>query len=623
MVYPEVVDQMLSAASPYVLLAAVVECAVLLFFVLLWRSRRDKRADAVQARLAETQRQAAILAEQAALLDLAHDGILVWGLKTGAVRFWNRGSEELYGWTRDDALGRTPQELLQTRFPQPLHEINEQLVRTRRWEGELVHTRRDGTQVVVASRWALQVDAFGEPLAVLGINTDVTERKRAVAALEHQAMHDGLTGLPNRSLFTDRLEHALAQADRRDQRVAVLFLDLDNFKVINDSLGHQAGDTLLIEVARRLQACLRAGDTVARLGGDEFTLLLEQGVHAEAADRVADRIADALRAPIHVEQRDVFISASIGIALSTPRRTAAGSLLDNADTAMYQAKAAGKAQHAVFEAGMSRRAVERLELETDLRQAIELNQLRVYYQPIYALEDNQVVEVEALVRWERPGHGLISPAVFIPIAEDSTLIVEIGQWVLEEACRQVCEWHARFPERPHVTMSVNLSARHFQHPDLIADIERAVHGPGLDPRYLNLEVTESVAMQDAESTVTRLHALKALGIKLAIDDFGTGYSSLGYLKSFPVDGLKIDRSLVDGIGQDAPVTAIVQSVLDLARTLGLTVTGEGIETQAQAAHLKAFGCDRGQGFLFARPLAADGIPALLAQGTGGIALLAA
>jgi diguanylate cyclase (GGDEF)-like protein/PAS domain S-box-containing protein len=622
MVYPDVVDQMMRAASPYVLLAALIECVALLVFIGLWRSRRDSRADAVQARLAETQRQAAVLAEQAALLDLAHDGIIVWGLKTGAVRFWNRGCEELYGWTRDDALGRTPQELLQTKFPQPLQAINEQLVRTRRWEGELVHTRRDGTQVVVASRWALQVDAFGEPQAVLGINTDVTERKRAEAALEHQAMHDGLTGLPNRSLFTDRLEHALAQADRRDLPVAVLFLDLDNFKVINDSLGHQAGDTLLIEVARRLQACLRAGDTVARLGGDEFTMLLEQGVHADAADRVAERIAEALHPPIHLDQRDVFISASIGIALSTPRRTAAGTLLDNADTAMYQAKSAGKSQHATFEVGMSRRAVERLELETDLRQAIELNQLRVYYQPIYTLADNQVVEIEALVRWERPGHGLISPAVFIPVAEDCGLIVAIGQWVLEEACRQVCEWHARFPDR-RVVMSVNLSARQFQHPDLIADIERAFQAAGLDPRYLNLEVTESVAMQDAETTATKLRALKALGIKLSIDDFGTGYSSLGYLKNFPVDALKIDRSFVDGVGQDTQDTAIVQSVLALAKTLSLTVTGEGIETQAQAAELKALGCDRGQGYLFARPLAADGIPPLLAQGSGAVALLAA
>ncbi len=302
------------------------------------------------ASLRQVQRQASLLAEQAELLDLAHDAILVWNLQTGGIRFWNRGAEELYGWPKGEALGRTPQAILQTTFPQPLAEINAELVRNRRWEGELVHTRRDGSTVVVASRWALQADALGKPSAVLGINSDITSRKEAEAALVHQALHDGLTGLPNRTLFRDRLDRALAHADRHQERVAVLFLDLDNFKVINDSLGHQAGDALLIEVSNRLQSCLRTSDSVVRLGGDEFTVLLGGVQHESEATVVADRICRSLQAPVHLVDRDVFITASIGMAFSTPRPTDADMLLRHADIAMYQAKSAGKARVSVFDA---------------------------------------------------------------------------------------------------------------------------------------------------------------------------------------------------------------------------------------------------------------------------------
>jgi diguanylate cyclase (GGDEF)-like protein/PAS domain S-box-containing protein len=435
------------AVTPFLVVGAGAACGSLLLLCLLWQYRAarlaklrvvaqrwvrgdwgqrvgmsghdelaklgctlDQLAAYVQASLDETECQARTLAEQAALLDLAHDAILVWDIQTGAIRFWNRGAAELYGWTRAEALGRTPQAVLQTEFPVPLQAINAELIRMRRWEGELVHTRQDGTKVVVASRWALQADTDGRPVAVLGINSDVTERKRAEAALEHQALHDGLTGLPNRTLFNDRLMHALAHADREGRSVAVLFLDLDNFKVINDSFGHEAGDTLLIEVAQRLRACLRASDTVARLGGDEFTLLVEEGVDEPAAERLAQRITDEFCAPVRIADRDVVVSASIGIALSTPRQSGPDTMLRKADAAMYQAKAAGKARYAIFDSGLDRLAGGQLEMEAEQRGQIEHDQARLDYPPICSLSVGQNDEIEA---WEPPGHGLVPPASFI------------------------------------------------------------------------------------------------------------------------------------------------------------------------------------------------------------------
>jgi diguanylate cyclase (GGDEF)-like protein/PAS domain S-box-containing protein len=557
--------------------------------------------------------QAKTLAEQAALLDLAHDAILVWELKTGEIRFWTRGAEELYGWPRAEVLGRTPQAVLQTRFPRPLGEINAELIRDTRWEGELVHTRRDGSRVVVASRWALQLNSEGEPASVLAINTDISTRKRAEAALEHQALHDALTGLPNRTLFRDRLERALDNARGRERRVVVFFLDLDNFKVINDSLGHQAGDTVLVEVARRLRLCLRGTDLVARFGGDEFTVLLDDINHQSESDQVADRILEALGRPIQVGAREVFVSASVGMALGTPGQAQPDSLLRDADIALYQSKAAGKARHSIFDARLKKVAMERLELETDLRQAIELEQFEIHYQPILELSDGRCSEVEALLRWNRPGRGLVYPTTFIPVAEETGLIVPIGRWVLREACRQAEAWHREFPSAQPLVMSVNLSARQFQDHMLVADIERILAETGLDPRSLKLEITESVAINSVEETLLKLQALKSLGVQLAIDDFGTGYSWLGYLKRFPVDALKIDRSFVQGMGQDSQDAAIVQSVVALARTLNLSVIGEGVESQAQATQLRELGCDQGQGFLFARPQPAHAISALLRQ----------
>jgi diguanylate cyclase (GGDEF)-like protein/PAS domain S-box-containing protein len=441
--------------------------------------------------------------------------------------------------------------------------------------------------------------------------SDITERKHFERDLKHLAFHDPLTGLPNRALFTDRLERALAQANRDFRSAGVLVVDVDNFKVVNDSLGHQQGDALLAEVAVRMRTCVRAEDTVARLGADEFTVLLE-AISSEAdATEMADRIVEALGQSIALPGREVFITASIGVALSSPRHDTPDSVLRNADLAMHRAKSDGKARIAVFDRSMDARAVERMEVETEMRSALDRGEFEVFYQPIFSLADERINEFEALVRWRKTDGALVMPGSFIPIAEETGLIVPLGQWVLDQACRQTQRWQKLYPAVPPLGISVNLSARQFENPRLIQDIENTLRQTGLDPHSLKLEITESVAMQDPDATATTLRRLKTLGVRLAIDDFGTGYSSLSYLKRFPVDTLKIDRSFVDGLGHDGQDTAIVQSVIALARALKLTTTGEGIETAGQQAHLRALGCDAGQGFLFARPAPAHEIELLL------------
>jgi diguanylate cyclase (GGDEF)-like protein len=432
--------------------------------------------------------------------------------------------------------------------------------------------------------------------------------------LRYLAETDPLTGLLNRTLFLDHLEQALARAERSQRPVGVLFMDLANFKVINDSLGHQGGDVLLLEIARRIRECVRDKDTVARLGGDEFTVLVEDIDGEDEATALAERLAVTLRQPVLMDERAVFISASVGVALSRPGRDGSESLLRNADMAMYQAKRNGKARHAVFDQSMEDRALARLELETDLRRALERDEFEVHYQPIMALAAGHIAEVEALVRWEHPLRGQISPDEFIPLAEETGLIVALGQWVLEQACCQAASWRETFPDDPLV-MSVNLSGRQFQQSSLVADISQVLVRSRLPASALKLEITESVIMQDAEATILALCQLKRLGTRLAIDDFGTGYSSLSYLKRFPVDTLKVDRSFVKGLGHDSMDSAIVRSVVALAKALDLDVTAEGIETTAQRAELLALGCDRGQGYLFARPLPDAGIAALLAGST--------
>ena len=439
---------------------------------------------------------------------------------------------------------------------------------------------------------------------------DVSERKALEGALAHQAFHDPLTNLANRALFRDRVEQALARAARGGDGLAVLFLDLDDFKTVNDSLGHQAGDGLLIDIAHRLLAVVRTTDTVARLGGDEFAILLED-LDDVALGQTAERIARALRDPFSAEAQRVFVTASIGIAPTSAGLHTAQDLLRGADVAMYVAKNRGKGNAQIFESSMHQAVVSRLELDADLRRALERGEMRVHYQPIIELRGGRLVGLEALVRWEHPQRGLIAPDLFIHLAEDSGLIHAIGEFVLETATAQARAWQRAYPRTPPLSISVNLSARQIQHAGLIDVVARALSDSRLRPDTLILEITESALMQDTEMTLRRLLELKQLGVRLAIDDFGTGYSSLSYLRRFPIDILKIDKSFVENVATRSDAMALVRAIIDLGRSLGLITVAEGVELPEQAAELEALGCELAQGYLYSRPQDADTIEPLL------------
>ncbi|PYM49981.1 MAG: hypothetical protein DME16_07585 [Candidatus Rokuibacteriota bacterium] len=456
--------------------------------------------------------------------------------------------------------------------------------------------------------------SFNRMIATIEQQSDeINQFPKRLEQLTRQAFRDPLTNLPNRALFMDRLTHGLTRAQRRHEHLAVLFLDLDRFKVVNDTLGHTVGDQLLVEVSRRLTSALRPGDTVARLGGDEFGILLEDVADAETAETVAVRVEESLGQPYRFEGREVFVTASIGIALSSAKLGLPEEILRDADLAMYHAKAKGKARHEVFDGSMSAPALDRMDLEMDLRSAISRHEFRLHYQPILRLDTGKITEVEALIRWQHEKRGLLQPDEFIGLTEETGLIVPIGQWVLSEACKQARLWQVEYPTTPPLVMSVNLSAKQFQNPKLVEEITQALDESGLAPSCLKLEITESTVMQDAPVTLTKLTELKELGVRLAIDDFGTGYSSLGYLKRFPVDTLKIDRSFVKGLSPDGGDNAIVRAVVTVAKSLNMDVTAEGVETEAQLAELRALGCDRWQGFLFARPVSPERVAPLLAS----------
>jgi len=450
---------------------------------------------------------------------------------------------------------------------------------------------------------------------------DVTERRELERELEHQAFHDRLTGLANRALFRDRLEHALARRNRNQHPVAVLLLDLDDFKVVNDSLGHAAGDRLLVLVAERLRSRLRASDTTARLGGDEFAVLLDDPAAADEAMRVAERLIEALASPYQLDGRELFVRASIGVALAAQTGQPADELLRDADMAMYAAKAQSRGGYQIFEPALHEAAVGRLALEADLQRGIEEGQFALRYQPILELASGRLVRLEALLRWHHPERGWVAPLDFIPAAEASGQIVAIGRFVLRQACRQAVAWQARFPARP-LRMSVNVSARQLQEPEVADDIKRVVDECGLDPRLLVLEITESVLVQDVEAMAAKLRALTACGLRVAVDDFGTGYSSLSYLHRFPVHLLKIDKSFTDRVDGSFDDAALARAIVRLGQALHLETVAEGVETASQLAALRELGCTFGQGYHFAKPLDAGEVEELLEAGgvyadTGG------
>ena len=535
-------------------------------------------------------------------------------------------------------LGYAPEELAATSSMDQIHpddcaRVLEAAQKARNTgRGEQLEYRirhKDGSWRVLESTASVIDGPEGETEGLVIVNRDITQRKRAEEKLDHLSFYDGLTNLPNRALFLDRLQRAITLSRRHtDFRFAVLFIDIDEFKVFNDSLGHAAGDALLIQIARRLTASLRGTDTIsrprvadteaflggettlARPGGDEFTLLLEELQDPSDAIRVAERIQHRLAVPFDPNGQQIVLTASIGIAFSGNPGAEAQDFLGNAEIAMYRAKNTGKGRCEVFDHAMHAGAIKRLQLETDLRKALELNEFRVYYQPIVSLRDGQIAGFEALSRWQRP-EGLVMPGEFIAVADETGIILPINQQLFYDACRQLRSWQALFPSDPPLTINLNITPKQFAQPDLASQIGKTLQETGLDPCCVNLEITETIAMGDAQRSTVVLSELKALGVHLDIDDFGTGYSSLSRLQRFPVDTLKIDRSFISRIDTDLATHEIVRIIVILAHGLRLKVVAEGVETQAQVDLLKDIGCELAQGYFYSRPVPAEAIEQLL------------
>jgi diguanylate cyclase (GGDEF)-like protein/PAS domain S-box-containing protein len=546
----------------------------------------------------------------------ANDGLWDWNLESGALYLSPRWKMMVgYGIYE---VGERPDDWFQKVHPDDVDELRSAL--QAHFEGDDEHFEHEHRMLTRGGeiRWMLTRGVAvrnedGTVIRMAGSLTDVTARKLAEQQLVYDAFHDGLTGLANRALFIDRLSVVLAARRRQPHfRFAVLFLDLDRFKNINDSLGHTTGDKLLQDIARRIDKTLRPGDTIARLGGDEFAILLSHVEDLGDAVHVAERIQEIISTSVVISGHEVYVTASIGIALSTEETRGPEDILRDADIAMYRAKAAGRARYEVFDSEMHRHAVRLLALETELRRAIEREDFVMHYQPIVALATGRIVGFEGLVRWNHPERGLVAPGHFIGLAEETGLIVPLCWYTLRECCRQASRWQAMFPQVPPLFMSVNVSGKLFMQPDAVERLVAILEDSRLPPGSLRLEVTENVVVDHGDEVMIKLTRLRALGVQLSIDDFGTGYSSLSYLQRFQYDSLKIDRSFVSTMGLTRDSRNIVKTILNLADDLGIGVVAEGVETEEQAIRLRQMECPLGQGFWFARPLNHDAATELIA-----------
>ncbi len=539
----------------------------------------------------------------------ADDGLWDWNLRTGNIYYSSRW-KAMIGYA-DDEITAAPDEWLSRVHPDDIEILQAKISAhvggaSEHFESEHRLRHKDGRHRWLLCRGSALKDENDVVYRIAGSLSDITDRKQIEERLRHDAFHDALTGLSNRALLIDRLSHALNRVNRRgDYIFAVLFLDLDRFKMINDSLGHTLGDQLLVTIARRLRECVRPDDTVARLGGDEFVVLLDGVQDVEEASTIANRIQESLKSPISLGDHEVVTSASIGIAASSRKYERPEQILRDADLAMYRAKTLGKSRQEIFDGDMQHHMLFRLELETDLRGALDRGELSVYYQPIVSISDGSIVAFEALVRWRHPERGMVPPGIFVPIAEGTGLVIPIGNWILETACRQMKEWLPNLPADRLVSMHVNLSGRQFRHPDLVENLRATLDRVGLEPNRLGLEITESVVMDNAASAAEMLEQLRSVGVQLQIDDFGTGYSSLSYLHRFPIDTLKIDGSFIRDMLSDQKNVEIVRSIAALAHELGMQIIAEGVETADQLAKLRELGCERAQGHFFCEAVPPD------------------
>ena len=545
------------------------------------------------------------LRQAAAVFDCTREGVLVTDAR-GLIVHVNRAFMAITGYRREDVMGQQPSLFKSGRHSSNFYQqMFQSLERTGEWSGEIWNRRKSGE---IYPQWqTIRVihDDHGKVSHYVAVFSDISAIKDSEHELAYLAHHDPLTGLPNRLLFTDRAQQALASAQIHKRGCALLVLDLDHFKIINDSLGHNVGDQLLKLVGERLKGLFGPGVTLARLGGDEFAVLAESCSHVVQAAALAQRVLDAMKAPFIFDGNQLFISVSIGISLFPSDALSAEQLLRNADSALFKAKSAGREDYALYTEELTAHAQNRVEIASELRRALEQQELRVYYQPVHDLRDSRLVGVEALVRWHPPERGLVPPAEFIPIAERTGLIADIDTWVMGQACRQMCQWLA--DGVPLRFLAVNISSRLFARRELYGQVAQVLHDTGLDPAFLELEVTESAVMDDPEVALEQLHRLRELGLRLAIDDFGTGYSSLLRLKRLPVQKLKIDQGFVAGLPWDEDDAAIVRVVIALAKSMGMQVHAEGIEQVEQARFLLDQHCDMGQGYWFGRPMPAHEI----------------